>query len=213
MGYLYTGSTQSAATNTGLSTQIIVKVDGQAVGAIQSLQATQSRPIKTVTEIGTDGVIEKVPSGPVDVKLQITRMVFDRRRLPEAFQRGYLNIHAQRIPFDIFIFDFSNVSPDNVDDDFDASGQQDVITTIYENCWFNNLAVNYQTADYTITETANVDVEFVHTFVNGDPKQNASVGNPDFDDALERLADTGRRGSLDGRGLAQVNDIFGVFTG
>lgn len=213
MGYLYTDSTQSAATNTGLSTQILVKVDGQAVGAIQSLQATQSRPIKTITEVGTDGVIEKVPSGPVDVKLQVTRMVFDRRRMTEAFQRGFMNIHAQRIPFDIFVFDYSNVDPASLDDDFDASGQTDVITTIYENCWFNNLQTTFQTSDYTITESAGLDVEFVHTFVNGDPTANASIGSPDLDDPVERLADTNRRGSLDARGLSQVNDIFGVFQG
>jgi hypothetical protein len=213
VSYLYTGTTQSAATNTGLSTQILIKVDGQAVGAVQSLSSTQARQNRRIQEVGTDGVIEVVPQTATNVSLTVNRIVFDRKRLPEAFQRGYLNIHAQRIPFDIFVFDFSNVDPANVDDDFDVSGQQDVITTIYENCWFSNLTTTYNATDYIITESANIDCEFVHSFVNGDPTQNASVGNPDFDDALERIADTGRRGALDGRGLARVNDIFGVFQG
>lgn len=213
MSYLYTGTTQSGATNTGLSTQIIVKVDGQSIGAIQSLQTTESRQIKPIPEVGTDGFIEKVPQSATNVTLSVTRIVFDRKTVTEAFQRGFLHIASQRIPFDIFIYDYSNVDPANLDDDFDVANQQDVITTIYENCWFNNKSTTYSSGDYVITQQANLDAEFVHSFVNGDPRANASAGVPDFDDAVERLADTSRRGSLDARGLARVNDIFGVFQG
>lgn len=214
MSYLYTSTKQGAATHTGLSTQILIKVDGQSVGAIQTLSATQSRQIKPISEIGTDGNIELVPQGPVKTSLRVTRMVYDRKRLPEAFLRGFNNIHAQRIPFDIFVFDFSNVDPATVDSSYDVAintnGADGVITTIYENCWFNNLQVTYQVTDYTIQEEAQLDCEFVHTFVNGDPSANATQiisGDGTFD-GLESLADTSRRGSLDGRGLAQVGDLF-----
>lgn len=213
MSYLYTGTTQSAATNTGLSTQILIKVDGQTVGAVQSLSAQQNRPTRRVQEVGTDGTVEIVPNSTTTVTLNVTRIAFDRKRLPESLQRGYINIHAQRIPFDVFVFDFSGVDPATVDDSFDVTSQSGVVTHVYENCWFQSLQTQYQATDYIITENCTLDVEFVHTFINGDPSVNASSGNPDFDDALERTADTNRRGSLDGRGLARVNDIFGVFQG
>jgi hypothetical protein len=209
MTYLYTNTTQSAATNTGLSTQIVIKVDGQSVGAVQTLTSNQNRPLRRIQEVGTDGVIEIVPNNATNVDLNINRIVFDRKRLPEAFSRGFLNIHAQRIPFDIFVFDFSSVEPDTLDATFDITTNDNVVTTIYENCWFNTLTTTYNATDYIITETATCWAEFVHSYINGDPNQNAAVRSfPTNDDALERLADTNRRGSLDARGLTRVGEIF-----
>lgn len=209
MSYLYTNTTQSAAVNTGLSTQIIIKVDGQSVGAIQSLSVTQNRPLRRIQEVGTDGVIEIVPNNATTVDLQVQRIVFDRKRLPESFARGFLNIHAQRNPFDIFVFDFASVEPDTLDETFDVTTNDNVVTTIYENCWFGNLQTTYNATDYIITESAQVQAEFVHSYINGDPTQNAAVrANPANDDPLERLADTNRRGSLDARGLTRVGELF-----
>ena len=209
MTYLYTNTTQSAAINTGLSTQIIVKVDGQSVGAIQTLSATQTRPLRRVQEVGTDGTIEIVPTATTAVVVNVNRIVFDRKRLPEAFSRGFLNIHAQRNPFDIFVYDFASVEPDTLDDTYDVSTSTNVVTTIYENCWFGSLASTYNATDYIITETATIEAEFVHSYIHGDPTQNAAVrGRPQNDDQLERLADTNRRGSLDARGLTRVGEIF-----
>lgn len=221
MSYLYTGTTQGAGTNAGLSTQILVQVDGQSVGAIQSLEISQSRPLERIKEVGTDGVIEIVPNGATDIEIQITRMVFDRKTLPEAFARGFLNIHAQRIPFDVFVYDFTSAVADPADpreanpNDLDLNTAFDasltangVVTHIYENCWFTSLNVTYSSDTYLISQNATVYAEFVHSFRDGNQSLSASIGNPDFKDALERLADTGRRGSMDARGLARVADIF-----
>lgn len=209
MSYLYTNTTQSAAVNTGLSTQIIIKVDGQSVGAIQTLQVTQGRSLKRIPEVGTDGFIEIVPQAPTTVDLSVTRIVFDRKRLTESFNRGYLNIHAQRNPFDIFVYDFANVEPDSLDDTFDTTSSENVITTIYENCWWTNLQTTYSASDYVITEQGSIQAEFVHSYINGDPDANAAVrAAPANDDPLERLADASRRGSLDARGLTRVGEIF-----
>ena len=226
MSYLYTGTNQAASTQTGLSTQILIVVDDKPVGAIQSLNVSQQRNTKRVEEIGTDGVIEIVPVGATNVKLSVDRIVFDKKRLTESFQRGFLNIHAQRIPFDIIIYDFQNAKSDTVQSGdpgagaalaptldqmsaFDASlDAEGVIATVYENCWFSSLSTKYGAGDYIISESAEIDVEFVHSFRDGQANLPASKGEPNFDDALERLADLGRRGSLDARGLGNLGGTF-----
>lgn len=221
MSYLYTGTTQSAGTNAGLSTQILVQVDGQSVGAIQTIQVQQNRTLNRIKEIGTDGTIEIVPNSAAEVSLDITRLVFDRKSLPEAFARGFLNIHAQRVPFDIVIYDFTSAQSDPSDPTavdastldpssaFDASlTAEGVVTHVYENCWFTSLSTSFSASEYVISQSASVWAEFVHSFRDGNAQLSASTGNPDFKDALERLADVGRRGSLDARGLARVADLF-----
>jgi hypothetical protein len=184
-------------TRTGLSTQIIVYVNGNPVGAIQSFQETQARQNKKIAEVGTDGWIEIVPQGPATVSLTVSRIVFDGLSLPEAFARGYKNIHAQRIPFEIQVFD-------------KFAGEDDAgkIVTTYHNCWFNNMSKQYQVNDYTITESANIDCEYVSCQRNGMPvaaTQGVGGGRDILvtdTDSVEQAADKGdRRGTLDFPGL------------
>ena len=209
MAYLYTGSSSQAATNTGLSTQILVKIGSVSIGAIQNLSEKQARPLKAISEIGTDGNIEIVPNGPTSFNLTVQRIHFDRKSITEALGRAFINIQAQRIPFDIAIYDFHNVPAGQLTDDFDVSGVEGVITTIYENCWIASKSTEYNASDYIIMQNVDIQAEFCHTFINGDPLQSAVIAVPERDDAVERVADTGRRGSLDARGLARLGDIFG----
>jgi hypothetical protein len=208
MAYLYTGTSSAAATATGLSTQVIVKVDGQSIGAIQTLNMDQRRPLRRIGEVGTDGVIEIVPNAPTEFQLRIERVHFDRKSITEAMARGFINIQSQRIPFDIYIYDFSNVPAGNLTDDFDVAGNDGMVTTIYENCWIESKSSTFQSNDYIRMENVSVWAEFCHTFMNGNPTQNASVGAPSIEDAVERTADVGRRGSLDARGLARLGKVF-----
>ncbi|MHA2069945.1 MAG: hypothetical protein ACXABY_36740 [Candidatus Thorarchaeota archaeon] len=222
MGYLYTGTQQAASTQTGLSTQILVQVDGQGVGAIQTMGVAQSRGLQRVAEIGTDGVIELVPNSMTLVSITVNRIVFDKKRMTESFQRGFMNIHAQRIPFDILVFDFqqaqSNTDPTvgkanvpglDLISSFDVgSDEEGIITHVYENCWFESLTTNYQASDYIVAEDATIQCEFVHSFKDGKQNVPASSGEPAIDDALEALADLGRRGSLDARGLGRISESF-----
>lgn len=189
--------TTGGTTRTGLSTQIIIYVNGEPVGAVQSFQETQSRSNKKIAEVGTDGWIEIVPQAPATVSLTVSRIVFDGLSLPESFSRGYKNIHAQRIPFDIVVID-----------KFAGAGDDAKVVTTYHNCWFNNLSKSYTVSDYTITESANVDCEFVSCERNGEPvAASQGVGGsreiPVTDiDAVEQAADKGdRRGVLDFPGL------------
>jgi hypothetical protein len=191
------------STRTGLSTQVIVYVNGEPVGAIQSFQETQSRSNKPITEVGTDGIVELVPQSAAKFTLSVNRIVFDGLSLPESFARGFKNIHAQRIPFDIVVID-----------KFTGGGDNAVVTT-YHNCWFNNLSKTYQTSDYTIAETAGIDCEFISSRRAKEPVANSQGvgGGREVDaskiqlDGVEQAVDSGdRRGPLDFPGL--INAAF-----
>ena len=88
-------------TKTGLSTQIVIMVNGNPVGAIQSFGEQQNRSIKPINEVGTDGQMK--PQSSTTIKLNIQRVVFDGLSVTEAFSRGFRNIAAKRIPFDIIV--------------------------------------------------------------------------------------------------------------
>lgn len=196
--YPKTGSNLDSTTKSSLSTQIIIMVENEPVGAIQQFQEQQSRNIKPITEVGTDGIVELVPSGATSVSLTIARMYFDGLSLPEAFSRGFRNLQSQRIPFDIVVID-----------QFTGTGNDAVITT-YHNCWFKSLSVSYQSSEYTITQNASVDCEYVSTIRGGEAValSQGTGGARQIPgaqiDSVEIAADSGangRRGSLDFPGL------------
>tara|TARA_B100000579_G_C22827052_1_gene853770 strand:+ start:310 stop:945 length:636 start_codon:yes stop_codon:yes gene_type:complete len=190
-------------TRTGLSTQIVVMVNGKPVGAIQSFGQTQQRQTRPISEVGTDGIIEIVPSSSTTISLSIQRIVFDGLSLPEAFSRGFNNIAAQRIPFDIVVIDR-----------FSSSADTEAITTVYRNCWFTNLAKTFSASDYIISETASVSCEQVYTKIgttNVATKGNghgiaAGVNDPEIN-TIEQAVDVGKTpGSMANRNI--VNSTF-----
>jgi len=166
----------------GLSTQIIIEaqdVNGQfrAIGAIQSLTPSETRNMTRIGEVGTDAVIEIVPTTFVTVTLTVNRIVFDYQRLPAAFQRGFRHIHSQRVPFDIQVRDYNpyweiNLNPGN--------STNAVLTTRYVNCWISNYSSPYNSNDYLITETATIEAEHVFDLPVG---AQIAIGG---DDAVER---------------------------
>lgn len=204
--YPYTGTlfdseaVTGAKTRTNLSTQIVVYVNNQPVGAIQDFQERQQRTIKKITEVGTDGIIESVPQSATTITLTVRRIVFDGLSLPESMARGFRNIHAQRIPFDIVVIDrFTGTEEEG-----------GAIVTTYHNCWFESLGKSYTTGDYTITEDATLSVEAISTERNGAPIASSQGvgGGRDLGsegrqiDSVEQAADYGTyRGSMDFPGL------------
>jgi hypothetical protein len=197
--YPQTGSILDSKTRTALSTQIVVMVNGEAVGAIQSFSETQNRSARRVFEIGVDGTLEIVPESPATFSLRIDRIVYDGLNVTEAMSRGFRNIQAQRIPFDIVVIDnYTGV-------DLDA-----VITT-YENCWFTSIEKSYNADNYIITENVGVEVENIKTLRGGEAVAlSQGTGGarqiPLQIDEVELLADSGvRRGSLDFPGLISAS--------
>lgn len=214
MAYPYTNSTVSANVVTGLSTQILIEVDNHKVGAVKQFTADQNRTIGGVGEVGTDGFIEKVPTGPTDIKLTLQRVVFDGKRLTNAFRRSFFNIHSQRVPFNIVVYDNQNATPDNPDGDASQSGQ---IVHEYVNCWFEQLGTPYNSDNYIITETARISVERVRTVSPNtglSPLLGKDLATYNEEEAtganIELLADIGRRGSLDAAGLSLLLKPEGV---
>lgn len=195
-GTIFDNPDNGSKTRTALSTQIVVYVEGEPVGAIQSLQETQNRPVKSIQEVGTDGIIEITPNGAATIDLSVTRLVFDGLSLTESFSRGYRNIHAQRIPFDIVVID-----------KFTGDGDNAIVTT-YHNCFFKSLSKTYSAEQYQITETAQVSAEFMSSTRAGGPvaESQGISGAREIPgrrvDSVEQSADTGtRRGPLDFAGL------------
>lgn len=202
---------QANAMNTGLSTQIIIKVHGNPVGALQRLTVAQARPLFRVQEIGTDGVIEIVPQNATTFELTAERIVFDQLRLPESFSKGFRFINSQRLPFDIEVIDFSGTAPNAVIED-----NNNLITMTYRNCWFTRYDTPYTADNYVITETGTLwcETAFLSTPTtsaeNGIPYSGGLRGiQPTTDNAgIEQAVNIGdRRGSMDASGV--IKSIFG----
>jgi len=173
----------------GLSTQILIICDNVAVGAVQRLTPAESRRLQRINEIGTDGWLEIVPVQPTEVTLTITRVVYDKLRLPESFARGFQHIQSQRYPFNIVILEREGW-------EYSAGEGLDRITT-YENCWFSRYSSPISTDNYLIMEEGEVWSERAFN----------SESNKSFDqraehtfytDAIEQDVDTGAKpGALD----------------
>jgi len=198
MAYPATKSTLDSKTRTGLSTQVVIMVNGEPVGAVQSFQVTQSRGNKRISEVGTDGFVEIVPSAQTTITISITRIVYDGLSVTQAFGRSFVHLQSQRIPFDIVVID-----------KFFGDSEEEKMVTVYKNCWFNNIGKTYSSSDYIIQENASVDVETVYTTRNGEPVGNTSgsgqreIPGADIDQSgAEFAADSGeRRGAMDFPGI------------
>jgi hypothetical protein len=196
----------------GLSTQIVIQVEeaGQkfVIGAIQSLEVSESRSLAEIKEVGTDAIIGIVPSSPVTYSVSVQRMLFDFQRLPQALQREYRHVHAQRRPFDIVITDYNpyiggDGSPVGGDTNSNYGGggasidpstgavtrDATAVETTLKNCWFKSLSFSYSADAFTITERADLSCE--HIYDNIVAQTLAETG-----DALERQTNISPNASI-----------------
>jgi hypothetical protein len=211
-GTLLDAGNDIGTTNSGLSTQIIIKVGSTAVGALQRLSVAQARPLERIKEIGTDGVIEIVPNGPTTFELTATRIVFDQIRLPEAFLRGFRFINAQRIPFDIEVLDLSGIKTVGALNLTTPSGTDGIVSMTYKNCWFASYTTPYAADTYLISEEATIWCETAYvtdpkTSPNYDANGPRALRAQTDSAAIETTVNQGaRRGSMDVSGL--LNSVF-----
>lgn len=199
--YPVSGSTLTSKISTGLSTQIVVKVGTDTVGAIQNLSITQTRNIERIREVGLDGILEAVPNQATQYEATIERIVFDRLRLPEAFMRGFINIKSQLIPFDILIIDRTN-----------GDGDGAVVHTL-KNCWFNRYNPSYRADNFILSESASIVFEDIYTTL-GSSSANAAQGGSrgvNFDvNERERATDRGSGGTGGGGGFRGTMDVADI---
>lgn len=198
--YPTTGSILNSKIHTGLSTQVIIKVNTETVGAIQRLQITQTRTLERVKEVGLDGILEIVPRQPTEYEATLQRIMFDRLRLTEAFTRGFINIKSQLIPFDILIIDRSN-----------GDGEGAVVHKLI-NCWFNRYSPTYQADNFIISEDATIWCEDISTTLGNSSESAVNGGERGINyqsHARERLTDTGGGGdaSVPGSGFRGTMDF------
>jgi hypothetical protein len=180
-------------TGTALSTNIIIKIGPNIIGAIQSISINENRSIQMINEIGTDGNIDSAPQGPVTIGGSCSRVRFDRMRLAEALGRGYIHLQSQRFPFDIEIID-----------QWAGDGNNAIVTTL-KNVWMDSLTTNYDKSNYIITDSMNWKAETIYSVFSGTANNVATGGERNIPlaiNAIERAADRGdRRGALDSGGL------------
>lgn len=188
-------------TGTHVSTNINFLVNGIAIGAIKKLDIKESRKLKPVDEVGTDGHIDLLPTSSTDVSGSCTRTRFDGARIAEAFQRGFIHVKSQRLPFDI-----------EIQDNFrgDAASGAMVVTTV-RNVWISNINYTYSADEFIIVDDMSWEAETIDSILSGGGPVVGDVnsfGIPLIINPFERTSDIGLfRGSLDGAGL--LNAIEG----
>lgn len=202
-GTVVTDAEGNNATKSHLSTNIIIMVGPNPIGAIQQLEVTEARgQITMVDEVGTDGHIDSAPTRSTNYNVTCQRVRFDRMRIAEAFSRGFMHVHAQRIPFDIQIHDrFHDADPANA-----------IITTL-KNLWIERIGYTYSADNWLITENMSLQGETIFSVYNG--TNSNVVGQTTNNGAIitdlnpfERSADRGNfGGALDAPGL--MNAILG----
>lgn len=197
MGYPNTGSSLDFNghnnTNTALSTNIIIQVGPNTVGAIQKLTIAEDREIEMINEVGTDGSIDSAPKASTKISGSCERIRFDRMRISEAFSRGFVHVHAQRIPFDIVVIDNWNGDGNNA------------LTTTIKNVWIKKISYSYGTDNFIVTDSMEWVAETIYTTLGSGhlpAAQGGQNGIPLAIDSIEQSADIGgRRGALDAPGL------------
>ena len=196
--YPNSGSFLVPEIQSGLSTQITIKVGTTTVGAVQSLTIQQNREMHTWEEIGTDGIIEIHPKGAAKIGVQVQRLVFDGLRITEAFARGFINIQSQRIPFNIDIIDRS-----------DSLEIGDAIVHTLNNCWFKSYSPTFRAENFLITEQSDITCEYITTMRNAISAAQGGKRGVAFDlDTIERNTDVkGIRGRLDSAGMSFTDMI------
>lgn len=209
--YPNTGSTLDSngvnKTSTAISTNILITVGPNAVGAVQRLTINERRAIKMIDEVGTDGHIDSVPNQSTNITGTCERIRFDRMRIAEAFGRSFLHAKSQRFPFDLVIIDNWNGDALNPGDNSAA-----IITTI-KNVWIGEISYGYQASDWIITDSMNWEAETIYSTLGsgsapaaqGGDKVNMVLSQNGITTTIEQSSDTGgRRGSLDAPGLLKA---------
>lgn len=194
-GSVISGPNGANTTQTAISTNIVISVGPNTIGAVQTLTVDEAREIRMIDEVGTDGHVDSVPVKSTNITGTCDRIRFNKMRVSEAFSRSFVHVKSQRFPFDIVIIDNWNGSDNN-----------SLITTI-KNVWIRGISYSYNANDWIITDRMTWEAETISTTLANGPAATGGVQNlplsilsPTSD--IERAADIGQRlGAMDSPGL------------
>lgn len=185
-------------TSTSISTHILIMVNNTPVGAIQRLSVDETRNIKMIDEVGTDGHIDSVPTSSTNIGGSCDRIRFDRLRIAEAFSRGFTHVSSQQYPFDIVLLDRQKNS------------SATHIHTVIKNVWIKSIGYEYSADNWLITDRMQWEAEAIYSRLgtsNNPVATGGELGIKFANIGVERETDTGlngRRGSLDAQGLIDL---------
>jgi hypothetical protein len=193
-------------TSTALATNIIIKVDEVPVGAVQTLQIQETRGIRMIDEVGTDGHIDSAPNTSTKITGTCTRIRFDRLRIAAAFNRSFMHASSQIYPFDIHIIDTQKRNKDSY------------ITTVIRNVWINNISYTYDASNWIITDSMGFEAETIFSMISGNKssvldqsERSDLTARSDLWWKYEVDADTGvKRGTMDVSGIIDVGNSGSV---
>lgn len=189
----------TSSTKTHLSTNILIKVEGNIVGAIKTMDVNESRSIKMIDEVGTDGSIDSAPQSSTKITGSCQRTRFGKKRIAEAFNRGFIHVHSQRVPFDIEIHDI-----------FADSNMGNAVITTIQNVWISDIKYTYSADDFIIVDNMSWQAERIFSkLAKGNVVTSVSngTGSPIHINQFEQEADSGEyTGALDAAGL--INDFL-----
>ena len=193
--YPNSGSSLTSNISSNLTTQIRVKVDNITIGAIQTIDISQSRNMKVIEECGTEGIVEIHPTEAAKISAKISRIVFDDLRIMESLGRGFINIQAQRIPFNIQIMDFGNAGKNSTN----------VLVHTLHNCWVKGSTTPISLNNFTITESADIVCEKITSMRDANSAANGGFRGISYSyDTIERATDLeGKSGRISSSGLAK----------
>ena len=154
------------------TTNIEVYSNGMKVGFIQSASPSESRNIVKVQELGTEGVVQSVPSNTNGGQLQLSRFALYNSTLFRAlglapkgnYHNGYSDnqynvgpnknpfktLKDQRVPLEIKIRTRIPV------DYYKGSGGENYYDETYIDCWLSSYSKSIASNTITITEQATI---------------------------------------------------------
>ncbi len=191
------GPEGQSVTRTAVSTNIIIEVDGNKIGAVKTLSVNETRSVSMIDEVGTDGHIDSVPNKSTDIRGSCRRTRFGNLRIATAFSRPFIHVASQRIPFDIVIKDI-----------FASEAASATLITTVKNVWITKVSYQYQDTDFVIVDDMDWEAEAIYSTIGGDSVVPASgvVGVRGLEildkNPIERNTDRGDfRGALTPGGL------------
>lgn len=178
------------------TTNIDIWSNGQRVGFIQNASPSEQRTITKINELGTEGVVQSVPSNTTGGSLSVGRIAIYNSSLFNALgltnkgtfltpnesvsnrtgpskdqYRVYSNVFKtlkdQRVPLEIQVKTKMPKKTNKPNEKNTTNYNYSIMIDTYVDCWLSSYSKTVNSGTITITETANIMYSEVYTTVTG----------------------------------------------